>query len=37
MIGAPVLIAEIILAGRQWLGWSIGVCIVGLIALVWAY
>src|SRR6476659_1066209 len=37
MIGPPVVLAEIILAGRQWLGWSVGVCVVGLAMLVWAY
>jgi uncharacterized membrane protein len=37
MIGAPALLAEIILAGRQWLGWSIGIWVVGLAILVWAY
>jgi uncharacterized membrane protein len=37
MIGAPVLLAEIILAGRQWLGWSIGICLICLVVLIWAY
>src|SRR5690349_13284644 len=37
MIGASVMLAEVILAGRQWLGWSIGICLVGLAAIVWAY
>ena len=37
MIGAPVFLAEIILGGRQWLGCSLGICVIGLAVLIWAY
>ena len=37
MIPSGIVLAEIILGGRQWLGWAVGLVVVALVALVWAY
>ena len=37
MTALPVVLAEIILGGRPWLNWAVGLATVALLAVLWAY
>src|SRR5256885_2127645 len=37
MMPAALVVGEIILGGRQWLGWAVGLSALALAVLVWAY
>ncbi len=37
VLPTDIIVAEIILAGRQWLGVAVGICLVSITVLIWAY
>src|SRR5436189_3294555 len=37
MILAGIVVGEIILGGRPWLGWAVGISVLALVVLLWSY